>query len=249
MKYKHLIKGDQMDILSKITVVAIGILAGMYLSGCGSDNTSSGVDNGVGSCVAHNGTEYCDVTSPYTGKIWLDRNLGAAEVCIALDDTACYGDYYQWGRNFDGHQNKNSETTDTLATDVNNAGNKFITGAGEWTSVDSDGSIRHINWSKIDGSSVSPAGYRIPTKEELVAETIREEIANSTDIFDNFLKLPYAGFREDIEGELIDLGKHGFLWSSSMDSENAYALSFVGVVVGSFLNTRSTGYPARCIKN
>ena len=232
-----------MNLSSKITVIIIGILAGIHFSGCVSNNTSSGED---GTCITHNGTEYCDVTSPYTGKIWLDRNLGATEVCTALNDTACYGDYYQWGRNFDGHQNKDSETTDTLATDVNNAGNMFITGVGEWTSVDSNGSIRHTNWSKIDGSSVCPAGYRIPTKDELEAETIREEMASSTD---TFLKLPYAGFRDDIGGELWDQSKHGYVWSSSMDSENAYALFYVGVVVRSFLDNRSTGYSARCIKN
>ncbi len=238
-----------MNLSSKVTVVIIAILSGVYFSGCGSDNTSSGEVVGDGSCATHNDTEYCEVISPYTGKIWLDRNLGAAEVCTAIDDTACYGDYYQWGRNFDGHQDKNSETTDTLATDVNNAGNKFITGVGNWTSVDSDGSTRHANWSKTDGSSVCPVGFRMPTIEELEAETISQGISNNTDTFSNFLKLPYAGFRDDMGGQLHDLGKHGFLWSSSMDSNNAYVLSFTGAVVGSILDGRSTGYSARCIKN
>ena len=48
--------------------------------------------------ISHNGKSYGTVTSSYTGKVWLDRNLGASQVCTALDDTACYGDYYQWGR-------------------------------------------------------------------------------------------------------------------------------------------------------
>lgn len=28
--------------------------------------------------ITHNGTSYGTVTSPYTGRVWLDRNLGAA---------------------------------------------------------------------------------------------------------------------------------------------------------------------------
>jgi hypothetical protein len=34
------------------------------------------------------------VTSPKTGKVWLDRNLGATQVATKVDDSAAYGDYY-----------------------------------------------------------------------------------------------------------------------------------------------------------
>lgn len=74
------------------------------------------------------GLVYETVTSPVTGRVWLDRNLGASQVCTALDDTNCYGDYYQWGRDTDGHEKSNSSTTATLATDLNTSGNSsFIT--------------------------------------------------------------------------------------------------------------------------
>jgi hypothetical protein len=42
--------------------------------------------------------------SEKTGRVWLDRNLGASEACKTLTDLNCYGDYYQWGRGKDGHQ-------------------------------------------------------------------------------------------------------------------------------------------------
>jgi len=45
--------------------------------------------------IIHNGTRYGTIKSPYTGKTWLDRNLGASKVCTSVRDTACYGDYYQ----------------------------------------------------------------------------------------------------------------------------------------------------------
>jgi hypothetical protein len=47
------------------------------------------------------------VRSPYTGKVWMDMNLGASDVPKAqqLDsDTASFGHLYQWGRKADGHQ-------------------------------------------------------------------------------------------------------------------------------------------------
>jgi hypothetical protein len=47
-------------------------------------------------CLVHNGEDYCMVTSPYTGKVWLDRNIGAARVCTTKFDTECYGDYYSY---------------------------------------------------------------------------------------------------------------------------------------------------------
>lgn len=78
--------------------------------------------------ITHNGTVYGMVASPYTGNIWLDRNLGATQVCTSFDDALCYGDYYQWGRNYDGHQDENSQTTNTQATDVNNIDSNFIIG-------------------------------------------------------------------------------------------------------------------------
>ena len=99
--------------------------------------------------IIHNGTAYSTVTSPFTGKVWLDRNLGAARVCESFDDEACFGDYYQWGRNFDGHQNSNSESTTLVAIDVNNVGHgDFIVNTVDWVSSDSEGNIRLVTGQK-----------------------------------------------------------------------------------------------------
>ena len=72
--------------------------------------------------ITHNGTTYGTVTSPHTGRVWLDRNLGAAQVCTSFDDVACYGDYYQWGRNSDGHEDSASVNTATQAVNVTTVG-------------------------------------------------------------------------------------------------------------------------------
>jgi hypothetical protein len=67
-------------------------------------------------------------TSPDTGKVWLDRNLGARQVCTSSTDAACYGDLYQWGRAKDGHESRTSGTTETLVAsswDSQEAGEGF----------------------------------------------------------------------------------------------------------------------------
>ena len=73
-----------------------------------------------------NGIEYLTVTSPDTGKIWLDRNLGASQVCTSSTDSSCYGNLYQWGRNDDGHESS-STTTVTRASNINPGYANFIT--------------------------------------------------------------------------------------------------------------------------
>lgn len=241
-----------MNLLSKITVVAIGILAGMYLSGCGSDNTSSGEDTGVGvgSCITHNSTEYCDVTSPYTGKVWLNKNLGAARVCTAYNDTECYGDYYQWGRKHDGHQDKNSETTWIQAEDVYDAGPEFVIHHEDWASVDSDGRGRSVNWSETDGNYACPAGYRVPTTDELKTETIDQGVSNKMDAFNSFLKLSSSGFRYGDDGDMSEQGSLGNFWlSSPMEDFAASFLYFDSDDAVVFYEYRSWGLPVRCIKN
>jgi hypothetical protein len=42
------------------------------------------------------------ILSEKTGRIWLDRNLGASEVCKTITDSNCYGDPYQWNEAKDG---------------------------------------------------------------------------------------------------------------------------------------------------
>jgi predicted secreted hydrolase len=45
-------------------------------------------------------------TSRYTGRVWLDRNLGAKQVATSGHDTDSYGSLYQWGRGKDDHEDR-----------------------------------------------------------------------------------------------------------------------------------------------
>lgn len=198
--------------------------------------------------IIHNGTIYSTVTSPYTGRVWLDRNLGAERVCTAYNDESCYGDYYEWGRGFDGHQEMNSTATTTLATNINNAGGNFILGDSysgyDWVAplVDNDGALRRANWTKTDGSSICPVGFRVSSIEELLQETFEQGAYTNIAFYNGFLKLPSAGMRH---------------WTNTMRAYGISAMytSYTGQSI--FISTsytqtgsyRAEGYPMRCIKD
>ena len=204
--------------------------------------------------ITHNGVNYLEVTSPYTQKVWLDRNLGASQACTDLNDTACYGDHYQLGRNTDGHQVSTSATNTTRATTITAENSDFIIGSNDWTTADSDGSLRTANWSKTDGSSVCPVGFRVPTEQELRDETVSnsagDAFANNTDAYNNFLKFPSAGYRYVDVGSLRGQGSGSHIWSSSFTGSGARYLYFYSnaAYVGDD-GYRSYGCPVRCLKD
>ncbi|MBK8500928.1 MAG: hypothetical protein IPL46_01280 [Saprospiraceae bacterium] len=105
------------------------------------------------------------MVNPVTGKVWLDRNLGATQVATSSTDAASYGDLYQWGRAADGHQVRTSATNGTQATTwladegSNLWDGKFIIGFADWlTPAATD------LWSGTAAeNNPCPSGYRIPT--------------------------------------------------------------------------------------
>jgi uncharacterized protein (TIGR02145 family) len=204
--------------------------------------------------IVHNGKTYDTVTSPYTDKVWLDRNLGAARVCTSFDDAQCYGDYYQWGRNYDGHQNSISGTIQAQASDVSNAGTEFIITFGDWASADNDGSQRMANWSKTDGSSACPAGFRVPTIGEFKAELFDPDsasIQNRDDAYSSFLKLPSAGLRSGQSGSMISVGSVGLVWTDSVEADGAYGPYWRSnrATWIDFYRNRYNGKTVRCLRD
>ena len=199
-----------------------------------------------------------------TGRTWHDRNLGATRVCESYNDAACYGDYYQWGRNADGHQLQTSATTPTQAADVTTVGNgNFITSTSaeqyDWGFVaDQNGATRAANWSATDGSSVCPVGFRLPTKQELENERIAGGIYDHYSAYDSALKLPTAGARSPSDGALTRQGTVGYLWSSDVASLVggdgvtyyywSYYLSFYDLEASVDGDSRGGGIAVRCIQ-
>lgn len=183
--------------------------------------------------------EVTTVTSPTTGRIWMDRNLGASQVATSSADPLAYGSLYQWGRLTDGHQVRGSGTLTTQsATDVPGNAN-FITYATDWRS----GSNNSL-WQGVSGiNNPCPSGFRIPTLAEFQAETA---ITNAATAFSSPLKLTVGGSRTGSTGALAGVGTTGNYYTSTITSglPSVYVLAPAGTTA-----QRATGASVRCIKN
>jgi uncharacterized protein (TIGR02145 family) len=187
------------------------------------------------------------VFNPNTGKIWMDRNLGASQVATSSTDVASYGDLYQWGRGADGHQIRTPLSTPTTGQSSSSSpGANFLIGSLNWYNGTNPDNL----WQGVSGvNNPCPIGYRIPTEAEWNAESLSWSTKNSTGAFASPLKLPTAGYRDYSDGSLGKVGTDGVYWSSTVSSANARSLNFFSSVA--FMNTdaRAFGFSVRCIKD
>jgi len=150
-----------------------------------------------------------------------------------------------------------SATTSTQATDVNNAGTDFITlfrtHNYDWANtVDSDGSLRQVNWLKTDGTSVCPTGFRVPNIAELKAELFdvgSAQIQNREDAFNSFFKFPSAGYRHSASGSLANQGSWGNVWASSVNGFESRSIYFGSDDAGPYEDPRAFGFIVRCLRD
>ncbi|VVH51101.1 hypothetical protein BPUTSESOX_1716, partial [uncultured Gammaproteobacteria bacterium] len=148
--------------------------------------------------IVFNGLTYEMVTSPKTGRVWLDRNLGATKVADSGTDSAAYGDYYQWGRAKDGHSSSTSSGTQTQSSGIVSGQGHFIYGWADWTTADSSGALRIAAWADGGKNDICPAGFSVPTEAELKKELKKANSAvySVSDAASSFLRIPAAGFRD-----------------------------------------------------
>ena len=195
-----------------------------------------------------NGLTYALVTSPDTGKVWLDRNLGARQVCTSSTDAACFGDLYQWGRAKDGHESRTSGTTETLASSITPATSMFIiekVSPWDWTSIDSSNASRIDAWANGGANDICPAGFSVPTGAELTAELAVGKVAATTNAkaFSSFLRIPAAGYRKYENGSVSSVGSGAYLWSRSANE----GLNIISGYATLDSNYRALGFSVRCI--
>jgi len=189
-----------------------------------------------------------DVYNSTTGKIWMDRNLGASQVATSSTDAAAYGDLYQWGRAADGHESRTSGTTATLSTTDTPGHGDFITNGSspyDWRNPQNDNL-----WQGVSGTNnPCPSGYRLPTEAEWDAERTSWSSNNAAGAFASPLKLPVAGIRNISNGSLVSVGSYGYYWSSTVSGTDARNLLFDSGDALMDSGSRAYGFSVRCLKD
>ncbi len=188
-------------------------------------------------------------------------------------DATVYGDLYQWGRNTDGHEKRNSTIITSYpnnlsATDVPGHGNFIVanTTESDWRKTPND----NIWDNPKTVNDPCPQGYRIPTREEwesiktVNTWTWSDEgtpgMKISPDSGTNYtLFLPATGYRDGSTNGALGgiVGLQGTYWSSTSIvitnpiTEHHYAYIFDFSSSGfqtSNGSTRAAGRTCRCVK-
>lgn len=193
-------------------------------------------------------TEIVEVKS-HTGRIWMDRNLGALRSATSINDELAFGFLYQWGRSNDGHQFRNSQITRTSSNSDNPNNSFFIINSStfysNWRIPTSD-----LLWpSNINNPC--PKGFRIPTEIELNEEFNTWKSLDANGAFNSILKLPMAGARAGDTG-IIENGYFGSYWTQTIGINKNSGLSRYILLQNEYLSfywgQRSGGASCRCIK-
>ena len=123
-------------------------------------------------------SQLVEVTSPITGRIWMDRDLGAKSRINGTSPGTDYGCLFQYGRANDGHADvvwttrrgtyKNGTST-VQSSDGISRTNKHNNTHSNWTSLDI--SDTRALWDGVDAiNNPCPSGFRIPRATEFTAE-------------------------------------------------------------------------------
>lgn len=181
-----------------------------------------------------------------TGRTWMDRNLGATQVATSLTDSLSYGYLFQWGREGDQHQFRNSVMVTTLSNSDRPRTATFILAPNDpydWRSP------QNANlWQGIEGvNNPCPAGFRIPTEAEWIEESLTWRSNDINGAFESALKLPAAGRRNFSAGTLFDVGEFGYYWSSTTEGSFSRGLGIFNNSASMFSYNRAGGNSVRCI--
>ena len=166
-------------------------------------------------------TEVVEVRS-LTGRIWMDRNLGAKRVAERLDDEEAYGDLYQWGRGADGHQNRNSSTT-TKQSNTDQPGHSDFIANGYKNFYDWRRPSNDYFWHGTNGvNNPCPKGFQVPTLIEWEKEFKTWNIQSADGAFNSPLKLVTTSSRSEYNGGLGSPPySDGVYWTSTIIKERA----------------------------
>ena len=207
-----------------------------------------------------------------SGRIWMDRNLGARRVATDINDVLSYGNHYQWGRPSDGHEisvwngatlNSGRGFYDATATGALSATTtpghpNFILNNGgnyDWLATQADPD----RWATAN-QGPCPAGYHVPTDAQWATAVAFDGGAatnggatvgwdNNTETYESALKLPSAGHRVRFNGLLYNQGTHGYYWSSTVSGTIARYLVFNSTAATTYNSHRASGFTVRCLRD
>jgi len=200
-------------------------------------------------------TKVVEVTSK-TGRIWMDRNLGATQAATSSTDAASFGYYYQWGRGSDGHQIITSTTTTTFSITDTPGNELFIIAPSspwDWRNTQNDNL-----WQGVNGTNnPCPKGFRIPTSNEWDEEIKSWISIDKAGAIASSLKLSSGGSRSGRFGE-GGVNGQGLYWSSTVEGLFARGLYFNSgsglpydnsIKAATSTYFRAVGANCRCIKD
>lgn len=197
-----------------------------------------------------------------TGKIWMDRNLGATRPATSVNDPLAYGNLYQWGRGNDGHERMvfngstlstgkglNGVTTGASSSDTPGH-DKFIT--YPLTNSDWRNPQNNLLWQGASGTNnPCPSGFRLPTAAEFAAEVTFYSVTSMATAYSATpQQFSATGGRASATGDLI-IPTLGYYWSSTIGtSPVTHAKSRVFSSTTNAADfTRNFAIGVRCIKN
>lgn len=228
------------------------------------NNTMPGTAAGSTGCVTFN---YLGAPVTYTtvrandGNVWLQQNMGSAQVGNVKTDTLAYGHMFQWGRWDDGHQLRTSATgaapSPNDPTGIGTGSTTFYTGSG--TAAWWNGGALSDTWAATTNTQVTAtdgcdpckamgAGWRLPTETEWAGVVSSEMMTNTNTAFSSNLKLVIGGSRSFTNGAYSFEGTRGYYWSSTTSSTGAKYLYYSDAVMNASAgNNRGGGAAVRCI--
>ncbi|WP_175620281.1 T9SS type A sorting domain-containing protein [Chryseobacterium schmidteae] len=224
------------------------------------NNADPGTNPGDTSCVTFT---YKGQQVTYTtvrgadGKVWLQQNLGSRQVATSMADAESYGDFFQWGRWDDGHQDRNSVMANVPSPNtpmgLNNS-NSFILGvwwggndlSDQWTATSNSFSSTN----GVDPCKAIGQDWKMPSQADWTATKNAEVINSPATAYASKLKLPAGGNRSFVDGAFDYVGQRGYFWSSTTTGLGAKYF-YVGTTIGnpSAGGPRGQGQSIRCIKD
>jgi uncharacterized protein (TIGR02145 family) len=194
-------------------------------------------------------TAIIEVRNPITGRVWMDRNLGASRAATSSTDEAAYGDLYQWGRFGDGHQCRNSVVTESLSSTDMPGHRKFILVESysnyDWRSAKNDNLWQGENAI----NNPCPTSFRLPTEAEWEIERKSWASYSFSGAMQSSLKLPMGGYRSYNIGTVSSAGSRGNYWSTTISGTDARYLTFKKSIANLNFFHRGYGFSVRCIQD